>query len=63
MLHINVGKHLGKCISDHVIGRAINKFNCPIIYNKSNKMIPDINVLGVSVIRPVVGECDGSLQI
>ena len=58
MLCFNVGKCLGKCIDNHVIGRAINKVNCPIIYDESNKMIPYVNVLGMSVIRPVVGESD-----
>ena len=61
MLRYNVGKGLGKCIGDHVVGRAINKVNCPIVYDKSNKMIPYINVLGVSMIRPVAGECDSGL--
>jgi hypothetical protein len=63
MLCLNVGKHLGKCVGDHIISRAINEVNCPIIYDKLNKMIPYVNVLGSSVIRPVVSECDGSLRI
>ena len=63
MLHFNVGKHLGKCIGDHVVGRAINEANCPIIYNESNKIIPYVNVLGVSVIRPITGECNSSLRV
>ena len=54
-------KCLGKCVGNHVVGRAINKVNCPIIYNESNKMIPYIDMLGTSVIRPVMGECDSGL--
>ena len=54
MLCFNVGKRLGKCVGDHVVGRAINKVNCLIIYDELNKMILYINVLGASVIRPIV---------
>ena len=61
MLHFDVGKHLGKCVSNHVISRTINKINGPIINDKSNKMIPDINVFGASMIRPIMGECNGNL--
>ena len=61
MLHFDVGKHLGKCVGDHVISRTINKINGPIINDESNQMILDINVFGASVIRPVTGECDGGL--
>ena len=61
MLHFNVGKHLGKRIGDHGVSRAINKVNCAIIYDESNKMIPDVNVLGASMIRPVTGECNSGL--
>ena len=63
MLRFNVGKCLGKCVGNHVVGRAINKVNCPIIYDESNKMIPYINVLGASVIIPVAGECDSGLRV
>ena len=63
MLRFNVGKCLGKCISDHVVDRAINNVNCPIIYDESNKMIPYIDVLSMSVIRPIAGECDSGLQV
>ena len=61
MFHFNVGKRLGKCVGNHVVSRAINKVNCPIIYDELNKMIPYINVFGASVIRPVAGECDSGL--
>ena len=54
MLRFNVGKCLGRCVSDHVVGRAINEVNCPIIYDQLNKMIPYVNVLGMSMIRPVM---------
>ena len=63
MLRFNVGKRLGKCVGDHVISRAINEVNRSIIYDKLNKMILDINVVGASVIRPITGECDSSLQV
>ena len=54
-------KCLGGCVSNYVVSRTMNKINGPIINDGSNKMILDINVLGVSMIRPVTGECDGSL--
>ena len=61
MLCFDVRKCLGKCVSDHVISRTINEINSPIVNDESNKMILDINVFGTSVIRPVTGECNGSL--
>ena len=61
MLRFHVEKCLGKCVGDHVISRTINKINGPIINNGLNEMILDINVFGVSVIRPIMGECNGSL--
>ena len=60
MLHFNVRKHLGKCVSDHVVSRTINEINGPIVNNELNKMILNINVFGASMIRP---ECDGGLRI
>ena len=59
MLHFDVRKYLGKCISNHVI--SINEINSPIVNDEWNKMIPNINVFGASVMRPVMGECDGGL--
>ena len=61
MLCFDVGKHLGKCVGDHVVSRTINEINSPIVNNESNKMILDINVFGVSVIIPITGKCNGSL--
>ena len=61
MLRFDVGKRLGKCVGDHVIGRTINEINGTVIDDESNKMIPDVNMLCASVIRTVTGECDGGL--
>jgi hypothetical protein len=61
MLHFDARKCLGKCVGDHVVSRAINEINSPIINDKLNKMIPDINMFAAGVIRPVTSECDGSL--
>ena len=63
MLCFNVGKCLGKCVGNHVVGRAINRINCPIIHNESNKMIPYVYVFGTGVIRPIAGECNSSLRV
>ena len=63
MLCFNVGKCLGKCVGNHVVGRAINKINCPIVHDKSNKMIPYVDVFGTGVIRPVAGKCDSGLRV
>jgi hypothetical protein len=61
MFCFDVRKCLGKCVGDHVVSRTINEINSPIVNDKSNKMILDINVFGTSVIRPITGECDGGL--
>jgi hypothetical protein len=61
MLHFDVGKHLGKCVSEHVVSRTINEINGTIIDNKLNKMLPNVSVFCASVLRPVVGEHNGGL--
>ena len=61
MLCFDVEKCLGECVSNHVVSRTMNKIDGPIINDESNKMILDINVFGVIMIRPVTVECDGSL--
>ena len=63
MLRFNVGKCLGKCVGNHVVGRAVNKINCPVVHDKSNKMIPYVDVFGTGVIRPVAGKCDSGLRV
>ena len=56
MLCFDVGKCFGKCVSDHVISRTINKINGPIINNESNKMLLDINVFGASMMAACESE-------
>ena len=59
MLCFDVGKHLGKCVGDHVVSRTINDIDGTIIDDESSKMILNIKVFCASMIRPIMGERNG----
>jgi len=52
------GEHLHKSICNHVFGWAINKTNLAFFNNPSDEMIPNINVLGMSMVLVIIGKCN-----
>jgi hypothetical protein len=48
----------GKSVSSHFICRAINEFYVTLFDDIVDKMIPDINMLGVCMVVVILGKCD-----
>ena len=63
MFHLGGGQHLCKCISNHVIGGAINEVQDALLDDPADPMVVHVNVLGLCVILVVTCKCDGCLII
>jgi hypothetical protein len=48
----------GKSVGSHFISRAINEFYVTLFDDIANKMIPDVNMLGVCMVVVILSEHD-----
>ena len=61
MFSLDAWEGFGECVGCHIFSRAVNELNKSFFDDISNKMIPGINMLCVSMIPAFLGECDGGL--
>ena len=61
MFGLDAWEGFGECVSCHIFSRAVNELNKPFLDDISNEMIPDINMLHASMIRAILGKCNGRL--
>jgi hypothetical protein len=53
----------GKCVGDHVFGRAVVNNNLPGFYDVTDEMETGVNVFGAGVKLVVVSESDSGLRV
>ena len=56
MLDLSGWESFCECVSNHVVGRAVNKMNRAVFNNILNEMEADVNMLGTSMVLVVFGE-------
>ena len=54
---------LSESVSNHFVGGAVDQLNLALVNDIADKMITNINVLGLGMVLVVLGECDGGLVV
>ena len=63
MLDLSRWEGFHECVSNHVIGRAVNKLNRAIFDDVFNEVKVDVNVFGASMVLVIFGEGHGRLIV
>jgi hypothetical protein len=54
---------IAKCVSGHIVCRAVDKVNRSFLNNEMDEVMVYVNVFHSSMVRTVMGECDSSLRV
>ena len=63
MLDLSGWEGFRERVSNHVIGRAVNKSNRAVFNDVLDEMEVDVDVLGMCMVLMILCECDGGLVV
>ena len=63
VLHLQRGERFSQGIGHHISSGAIEEPNIPLLTDPANKMITDVDVLGTSMKKIILGNRDSTLII